>query len=464
MKKTEEALRESEERYRSVVENSHDGILIADDNYQLTYVNDELCDILGYSRDELIGEDFRKFLDEESKELVADRYRRRQEGEDLPPRYEFNVVRKDGEKRRVEISSTVIADSGGRTKTVAQILDITERKEAEKRLRQYKRAVESSEDLFAAIDNDYKYLFANEAYRRAFQSDKGRFRGRHVEEVLGNEVFENSIKPMVDRCLKGENVRYELSRRVSEGEERYFGMSYFPLIGKDGEIMGVAGVAKDITERKRAEEREEFLHSLLRHDLQNKLQIIRNALTLLENTDLSEDQKDFIDMAMGSSNKGKDLVEKVRTLRKLEKEEVAQTNMETAIRKAVGENEPVAEEKDIEINYDCEGCVVQGGSLLEELVSNLLENSIKHSGCDEVVISTKESDGGCVVRVEDDGCGVPDEEKGKIFERGYRWGDSAGSGLGMYLVKEIAEHYGGYIEVKDSELGGARFDVYLKSV
>jgi len=130
-KKTEAALRESEEKFRSIVEYSHEGILMVDDNYKLIYCNDELCRMLGRSRDEIIGQDFRKFLDEESRALVADRYLRRQAGEGMPPRYEFNIVKKDGTKRRVEISSDVIKDAAGKMKTVAQLLDITERKRAE---------------------------------------------------------------------------------------------------------------------------------------------------------------------------------------------------------------------------------------------------------------------------------------------------------------------------------------------
>ena len=135
-KLAEEKLKESEERYRAVVEHSHEGILIVGSDYNFEYVNDTMCQMLGYERDEIIGKDFRNFLDEESKILVTDRYIRRQRGEDVPPRYEFNIVRKDGTKRRVEISSTVVRDSHGRVKTIAQILDITERKQAEEALRQ----------------------------------------------------------------------------------------------------------------------------------------------------------------------------------------------------------------------------------------------------------------------------------------------------------------------------------------
>lgn len=64
--------------------------------------------------------------------------------------------------------------------------------------------------------------------------------------------------------------------------------------------------------------------------------------------------------------------------------------------------------------------------------------------------------------VEDDGTGISDEVKEKIFERGFKMKESAGTGLGLYMAKEIAETYGGSIEVKSSELGGARFDVKLR--
>ncbi len=128
-KRSNEALTESEERFRSIVENSHDGVLIMDDKYKIVYVNDELGRILGYPKEEIIGQDFRKFLDKESKSLVRDRYLRRQKGEKVPPKYEFKVVRKDGEKRDAEIKSTVIRNGQGEAETIAQILDITERKQ-----------------------------------------------------------------------------------------------------------------------------------------------------------------------------------------------------------------------------------------------------------------------------------------------------------------------------------------------
>ena len=130
-KQNEEKQRAIEERYRAVVENSLNGIIIVDEDFKLEYVNDPLCQVLGRSHEEIIGHDFSEFLDEESEKLVRDRYLRRQRGEEITARYEFNVLRKDGEPRRVEISSAIVRDPKGKVRTIAQLVDITERKKAE---------------------------------------------------------------------------------------------------------------------------------------------------------------------------------------------------------------------------------------------------------------------------------------------------------------------------------------------
>jgi len=136
-KKMEEALQESEELFRSIVENSHDCILIVDDNFRITYANDEATRLSGYSKEEIIGQDFRRFLDRDSKAMVQDRYLRRQGGENVPPRYEFKIARKDGEKRYVEIKSTVIRETCGKARTIAQLLDVTESKRTEEERKRF---------------------------------------------------------------------------------------------------------------------------------------------------------------------------------------------------------------------------------------------------------------------------------------------------------------------------------------
>jgi PAS domain S-box-containing protein len=130
-KKMEEALRESEEFFRSIVQNSYSGILILDDDFKIVYANDEIARIGGYSKREIIGHDFRGFLDESSKDMVQERYMRRQRGEETPSQYEFKVVRKNGETMDVEIKSSVVGYRCGKKCSMAQLIDITERKKME---------------------------------------------------------------------------------------------------------------------------------------------------------------------------------------------------------------------------------------------------------------------------------------------------------------------------------------------
>ena len=105
---------------------------------------------------------------------------------------------------------------------------------------------------------------------------------------------------------------------------------------------------------------------------------------------------------------------------------------------------------------------VEAGLLIEQVFLNLVENSLKHCDCKKIKISGKEANGELIISVEDDGEGIPEDEKEKIFERGYKSGETGGTGLGLFLSKEITESYGGKIEIEDSELGGAKFNVYLK--
>ena len=154
-------LARSEERYRSIVEHAHAGILIADDAYRLSFVNDRLCQMLGYPREDIMGADFRRFLDAESRALVTDRYRSRQRGEDVPSSYEFNVLTRNGEKRRVQIISTVIEDVQGRKRTMAQVLDITERKQAEREREQAMAEMHRALELEKRFKADAAHFFLN---------------------------------------------------------------------------------------------------------------------------------------------------------------------------------------------------------------------------------------------------------------------------------------------------------------
>ncbi len=317
---------------------------------------------------------------------------------------------------------------------------------------------ESIREAAFVVDRRNRIMDLNPAADRMVEdgylsAPSGSFVGSQIDEMFPEEV---------DLSESEDNTPNEIELE-NQGGSRYFDVLITPLYDEREEFTGKVVLLRDISSRVASEKRQEFLHSLLRHDLRNKISVIEGYIDLLRDHDLSEDQTDIVERVAGASEDSMDLIEKVRTLRKInEEEEMKEVNIRSSIETVIEEKESRISEKGIDVSIeDCEKRV-KGGPLLRELFSNLVENSIKHSGCGSIKISCEMKGEEYVARIEDDGKGIPDEDKEHIFEEGYKMGETAGSGLGTYIVKQIAESYGGGIEVKDSELGGARFDVHLQ--
>jgi PAS domain S-box-containing protein len=279
-KKVENALRESEERYRSVVENSHAGILTVDGEYRFVYANDELCRILGRSCEAIIGHDFREFLDDETRDMIADRYVRRQRGEQVPSRYEFNLIRKDGEKRRVEISTSLIKDSAGNVRTVGQLLDITERAQAEEALRRSEERYALAQRAASIGSWDWNVqtgaLHWSDEIEPMFGFGRGEF-GATYEAFLERVHPEDRkfVIDSVDACIK-EEKDYAIEHRIVwlDGTVRWVSEIGDFIRDEEGQVIRMLGVVQDITERKRAEEK---ISELARFPDENPYPVLRIA-------------------------------------------------------------------------------------------------------------------------------------------------------------------------------------------
>jgi len=250
-KQAETALQESEEKFRSLVENAPTGIVIVSDAFRFAYVNDELCRMLGRPQAEIIDRDFRDFLDEESRSLVGDHYLRRRAGEEVPGRYEFNIVRKDGETRRAEIRSAVIRDSRGELQTIGQLLDVTERRRAEEALRdktaELERYFTSALDLLCIADTDGCFRRLNPAWETILGYSVGELEGRRfLDFVHPDDVAPTRLA--LERLGEQKEVFNFVNRyRARDGSHRWIEWRSFPA----GKV--IYAVARDITARKLAQ-------------------------------------------------------------------------------------------------------------------------------------------------------------------------------------------------------------------
>lgn len=303
-----------------------------------------------------------------------------------------------------------------------------------------------------------------------------------VEDVLGYEVEELVGQP-VDVLLadppsssqspvsstgqlleillaEGKVTDMEVYCSTVDGETVPMSLSASILEDENGMPDGIVCVATDITDRKEAEERAEFLHSLLRHDLGNNLQVAYGFLDTLSDTDLDDTQQEYIERSRDAVDDAVSLIDDIRTLNRIDgSESLTQVGVETTVSEALERHEGLRAQVGITVETDLDDVRVLAGSLVREVFANLVENALVHSNADSLRITTEVDPDTVTVTLEDDGDGVPPVDRPDIFERGYSVGGSSGSGLGMYIVAELTENYGGDVAVGESDLGGARFDV-----
>lgn len=260
-KLAEETLRENEERFRSIVENALAGIFTVDNAYRFIYVNDMLCELLGYSRTQLLGMDFRKVLSDESRDMVAERYIRRQRGEEVPPRYEMSIVRGDGEIRFVDMSVSVVKDKTGSSLSMGQLVDITERKRVEQELRESEFLLRKSQAV-ARLGSHYfdtrngKWI-SSPALDEIFGIDGNYPRDMQGWIALVHPEQREELHQYFNQYVLNEgnhfDKEYRILRHDNQQERWVHGLGELEF-DESGNVIRAIITLQDITERKQTEE------------------------------------------------------------------------------------------------------------------------------------------------------------------------------------------------------------------
>ena len=249
----------SADQCRHLMENLPEAVFLEDLEGNILNVNRQACNLLGYSKQELLELNVKDLVPGQAPAFLPGRIdSATKSGEPL----ETINIDKDGTEIPVELRGRIIEVEDDQRMLVS-IRDIAGQKQTEKQLKRYKMAVEGSDDLMAACDQDYTYLFANQAYADLYQLEKDDLVGNKVAGVVGEEAFKNQVKPRIDRCLKGERIEYETTRSHPRRGDRKLKAVYYPL-SDEGGTHGIVGVLRDVTEVKEIEKQLQEVNEKLR--------------------------------------------------------------------------------------------------------------------------------------------------------------------------------------------------------
>ncbi|MFX1562518.1 MAG: PAS domain S-box protein [Promethearchaeota archaeon] len=256
-KQAEIGLRESESKYRTLVEGSLQGIAILQ-NFKIVFANPVIAEIMGYTVEELLSfppEKVQNSIHPEDQDLVWGRFRKQLEGKPIPPQYEFRIIQKDGSIRWLEIFSRLI-EYQGQPGIQAAIIDITNRKEAEEALRrseeQYRELITLLPEGVGITDLDEKFIFVNSTFADMLGYDRQELLGMAVFDIIGEEEI-IKVRAETEKRKTEKSSKYELEMITKDGSRRVVRVNAVPMRGKDRSIQGTIAVLSDITESKQAE-------------------------------------------------------------------------------------------------------------------------------------------------------------------------------------------------------------------
>lgn len=329
-RKMEETLRQSEERYRTILDEMADAYFEVDVAGNYTFVNDAVCHHLGYSREELIGTSFRDQMVKEELEKVYKAFGKIYITGKPERDIFYKLLRKNGTTSFAEMTGFPLKNQQEEVIGFRGVgRDVSERKKMEEALRQseqrYRSILDEMEDAYFEVDIAGNYTFLNDACCRHLGYPREEligttFRGQMAKEDIGM-VYDTCAK--IFRTGKPEQISsYKILRK--DKTTGYTKMTVFPLKNQQGKIIGLRGVGQDVTESKRAEEERKQSFGRMRKALGATVQSISTivemkdpytsghqqrvadlARSIAKEMGLSADQRDFIRTASAIHDIGK---------------------------------------------------------------------------------------------------------------------------------------------------------------
>jgi len=480
----EEALRESEEKFRLLTEQNLLGIIIIQDGL-VKYVNKTASGITEYSIEEALDwkpNEFGKLFHPDDLGFVMEQAQKKQEGaKDVVTHYSYRMLTKSREVRWIDQYSKTISFAG-KTADLITIIDITESKQAEEALRESEERVRTLLDAITEtvtlLDTEGTVLASNEVAARRL--------GLTVDELEGRNLFDQfppgAAKPRkeaIDEVIQtGKAVRVDI-----DDNGRILDSHCYPLLDGQGKVIQVAVFAADVTDRRKLHEEHlklEKLESLgilaggIAHDFNNILTTIMGNLSYAKmGKDRDSETHEVLEEAEKASFRAKDLTQQLLTFAK----GGAPVRETASLPEVIRESGRFATKGS---NVRCDFAISEGiwpaaidVGQISQVIQNLIINAdqampdggVIKIEMDNRVVEARDAlpllSGKYIqVSIRDQGAGIPEKHLPRIFDPYFSTKDK-GSGLGLATALSIIKKHGGHITA-DSELGtGTVFHIYL---
>jgi len=311
---------------------------------------------------------------------------------------------------------------------------------------------------------DFRILDINQRFEELLGHSLSEIKGKHIDEVIVPKDKMREAKMLDGKAVEG-YVYHDTFRMRKDGSLVPVSISAAP-IKVENKLIGYIGVYKDISDLKKIEknleemnEKLQVVGQLTRHDVRNKLSTITGNVYLLKkqlasNSEILDKLRDM-ETAVQKVTKIFDFAKAYETLGA---EKLANSDVGKAVDEAVA---LFPDLKGVKMTNSCQRLTVLADSLLRQLFYNLIDNSIKY-GQKITNIRThyeQTSQGELRLIYEDDGVGIPETEKPKLFKQGYSTGGS--TGYGLYLIRKIIEVYGWTIQETGTPGKGAQFTITI---
>ena len=506
-------LRQSEEKYRTILESIEDGYFEVDLAGNFVFFNDPVCEIFGYSRDELIGMNYCKYTDEDNSRKLCQAFDRIYSSGQPTKGFDWQIIRKDGTSRHVDASVSLIKDAEAHRIGFRGIVrDINERKQIEKALRKseekyrklhneskkaaqvYHSLLETSADAVIVYDMEGKVNYINPSFTKIFGWHMGELEGKRIPFLPDSEK-EDTTAGINELIATGKAIQsFDTKRCTKDGVVIDVNISASRYDDSEGKPAGMLVVLRDISQRKGLEaqllqaQKMEAIGSLaggVAHDLNNILSGIVSYPDLLL-MQLPEDSplREPISTIQESGNKAAVIVQDLLTLARrgvATRELVNLNDIISKYLKSPEYNKLLSFHPLVKLNTDL------GEDLLNiscssvhvyKTVMNLVSNAAEAmpSG-GTILISTgnlfidsrikgyddkKEGDY-ITLKVSDSGIGISSKDGERIFEPFYtkKVMGRSGTGLGMTVVWGTVKDHKGYIDVQSTKGIGTTFTLYF---